>query len=402
MIPSIIASVVASLLIVVSALNAPASLFSVQQWFGNQLGAFSTISTATNIADFPAIYNANLDQTVNSASTTLPALTTLANLSTVGTITTGTWNGTAIGVAYGGTGTTSPTSNQVIIGNGASGFKVIGFGTSGQFLTSQGAGSAPQWTTSSVNEAGTYNWTGLHTFLNASSTLHSFTGTAYFGGTATSTFSSTGALTIRGDYTLPLNDGTASSTVLSTNGSGSLSFNTIRSLAPRDSFIAATTTDTTVSNTVTETTYDATGTITIPANTIGTQGTIRIRATISDLDFVASATADNDFTLRFKLGGTTVCSMKPGLSTQTGSNLQGYADCELYANNSASAQFYQGTTMIIQNNGDGTTGATKSAVTDGTSTIDFTTSKTVTLTVQWDNANAGNTITISSLSVIAL
>src|SRR3990167_3331227 len=38
------------------------------------------------------------------ASTTLPQITTLANLATVGTITSGTWNGTDIGVAYGGTG----------------------------------------------------------------------------------------------------------------------------------------------------------------------------------------------------------------------------------------------------------------------------------------------------------
>lgn len=40
--------------------------------------------------------------------------------------------------------------------------------------------------------------TGLTTLANASSTLLSNTGNAYFGGTATSTFSSAGALTIAG------------------------------------------------------------------------------------------------------------------------------------------------------------------------------------------------------------
>lgn len=101
---------------------------------------------------------------IENASTSLPLLITLANLSTVGTITTGSWNATAIPVSKGGTGTTTPTSNQVMIGDGTSGLKVIGFGTNGQFLTSAGDGITPSWTTSAINEAGAYNWTGLHSF----------------------------------------------------------------------------------------------------------------------------------------------------------------------------------------------------------------------------------------------
>lgn len=44
-----------------------------------------------------------------------------SSLTSVGTIGTGVWNGTAIGVAYGGTGQTSYTDGQVLIGNTATG-----------------------------------------------------------------------------------------------------------------------------------------------------------------------------------------------------------------------------------------------------------------------------------------
>lgn len=47
-----------------------------------------------------------------------------------------------------------------------------------------------------INTSATNNWTGLQTFTNASTSLFSVTKLAYFGGTATSTFDSTGALTL--------------------------------------------------------------------------------------------------------------------------------------------------------------------------------------------------------------
>jgi hypothetical protein len=72
-----------------------------------------------------------------------------------------------------------------MFGNGSSGFKVIGFGTSGQFLTSGGAGSAPSWSTASIDQAGNYIWTGGHIFTSSStvtSTLN-LDGTTNLGGT---------------------------------------------------------------------------------------------------------------------------------------------------------------------------------------------------------------------------
>jgi len=146
--------------------------------------AITTISGSDKMKDFPTTYNANLAALnagkIEISTTSLPLITTLGglttagSLATIGTIGTGVWNGTAITVGYGGTGTTSPTAKQVMIGNGASGFKVLGFGTSGQFLTSAGNAADPSWTTSSINEAGDYTWTGEHIF-SATSTFNGFT-----------------------------------------------------------------------------------------------------------------------------------------------------------------------------------------------------------------------------------
>lgn len=55
-----------------------------------------------------------------------------------GIVTAGTWNGTAIGAAYGGTGQTSLTANNVILGNGTSAVQFVAPGTSGNILTSNG------------------------------------------------------------------------------------------------------------------------------------------------------------------------------------------------------------------------------------------------------------------------
>src|SRR3990167_7084861 len=166
---------------------------------------FTSISTATNLADFPSTYNANMtafdNGKIDVSTTTLPNLTTLLNLASVGTITTGTWSADVIAVAKNGTGTTSPTSNLIMLGNGSSGLKTVnGFGTSGQFLTSNGDATAPSWTTSSLDLAANYVWTGLHSFSNATSTNHSIYNNVWIGTSATSTLqgSATGTSTLQG------------------------------------------------------------------------------------------------------------------------------------------------------------------------------------------------------------
>ncbi len=71
-----------------------------------------------------------------------------SDIATVGTVTTGTWNATTIAVNHGGTSNTSFTAFSVLCaGTTSTGAfqNVSGLGTSGQVLTSNGAGALPTW-----------------------------------------------------------------------------------------------------------------------------------------------------------------------------------------------------------------------------------------------------------------
>ena len=71
-----------------------------------------------------------------------------ASITTLGTITTGAWNGSTISVPFGGTGDTTFTAYSVICGGTtttAALQAVATLGTSGQVLTSNGAAALPTW-----------------------------------------------------------------------------------------------------------------------------------------------------------------------------------------------------------------------------------------------------------------
>jgi hypothetical protein len=63
----------------------------------------------------------------------------------VGTLTAGTWNGTAIGAAYGGTGLTSYTIGDIIYASSATTLAALPDVATGNVLLSGGAGVAPAW-----------------------------------------------------------------------------------------------------------------------------------------------------------------------------------------------------------------------------------------------------------------
>ena len=192
-------------------------------------GSFTEVNSTDRQTDFPTTYNANLAKTIEvgttsvASITTLPGLTTASALVTVGTITSGTWHGNAIEVAYQGTGSTSPMANYVMLGAGASGLKTVnGLGTLGQFLTSAGAGVAPTWTSASFDLTqnylltGQWNWTASSTFNNATTT---------FLATTSIIATSQSPLRLNGlNYNFP-DVRAASNTVLTENGSGSLTWN---------------------------------------------------------------------------------------------------------------------------------------------------------------------------------
>ena len=67
-----------------------------------------------------------------------------AAATTVGTVTSGTWAATDIGLAHGGTNASLTATNGAVVYSTASALALTGVGTAGQVLTSNGAG-APTW-----------------------------------------------------------------------------------------------------------------------------------------------------------------------------------------------------------------------------------------------------------------
>lgn len=113
----------------------------------------------------------------------------------------------ALTVANGGTGSTTLSSNQVLLGNGTGILKTVsGWGTSGQLLTSGGAGAAPTWTTVTTDPTADYN----------------FTGTAFRVKNLHASSTAANPLTLNTvAYAFPSAQGTASSTLMN-DGSGNL------------------------------------------------------------------------------------------------------------------------------------------------------------------------------------
>jgi len=72
------------------------------------------------------------------------------DIATLGTITSGTWTATAISAAYGGTGASTLTANNVILGNGTNPVAFVAPGTSGNVLTSNGT----TWTSAAASGGG--------------------------------------------------------------------------------------------------------------------------------------------------------------------------------------------------------------------------------------------------------
>lgn len=106
--------------------------------------------SAASLTNFPT-FNQNTSgsaATVTGASQT--AITTLANLVSVGTITTGVWSGTDIAVADGGTGRSTGTTAYSLIATGTtatSAQQTLANGATTEILVGGGASALPVWTT---------------------------------------------------------------------------------------------------------------------------------------------------------------------------------------------------------------------------------------------------------------
>jgi len=101
------------------------------------LGLGSAAVVATDLSDL-------------NEATIEAAIDTLSNLTSIGTLATGVWEATDIGVAHGGTGVSTLGDAGVLIGNTTGAVQVTTAGTAGQVLTSNGAGVDPTFQNSSA------------------------------------------------------------------------------------------------------------------------------------------------------------------------------------------------------------------------------------------------------------
>ena len=151
----------------------------------------TTIQGTDRLTDSRSVINTNFsnlnaDKIENSTSS-VAAITTLSNLTTVGALVSGSLatGFTLVPVSVGGTASNTISQYRVILGNGTSGFTVATTtGNSGDFLVSNGAGQFPTWQAVTASLGSNYTWTGQHTFNGATTTIKNLgiaTSSAAFG-----------------------------------------------------------------------------------------------------------------------------------------------------------------------------------------------------------------------------
>lgn len=144
------------------------------------------------------------------------------SITTLGTVTTGTWNGTTIDVAHGGTGlSTAPTNGQLLIGNGT-GYTLAGLTAGSGISVTNGAGSITVANTGVLSVSGgttglTFTTTsgaatmsGTLATTNGGTGLTAFTANEVFYASSTSAMAQSAGLAFNGTDTLTVGSSTLS------------------------------------------------------------------------------------------------------------------------------------------------------------------------------------------------
>jgi len=155
----------------------------------------------------------------------------VSGTSQLGTVSSGTWNGSTIGVAYGGTGLTStPSNGQIDIGNGAgftratltAGTGVSIVNTSGGIqISATGTGGGTVTSVSGSGGTTGLTFSGSPITTSGTLTLGGTLGVGY-GGTGVATTPSSGSLLIGNGSGYTVNTLSAGSGITITNGSGTI------------------------------------------------------------------------------------------------------------------------------------------------------------------------------------
>ncbi len=118
------------------------------------LGAVSVTATGTEM-NYLAGVTSNI-QTQLNAAVLLPGST---SITTLGTITTGTWHATAVGQTYGGTGFTSYAAGCIIYADASSNLQQLGIGGNGTVLMANTGLTQPQWSQITLSNTNTVTGT---------------------------------------------------------------------------------------------------------------------------------------------------------------------------------------------------------------------------------------------------
>ena len=112
----------------------------------------------------PTTLSANRTYTLPDADGTVITTGNLTSITTVGTITTGTWSGTQIAANKGGTGQVTYTVGDVLYASGSTALsKLNASSTAGAVLASTGSGAAPEYKTISVTNGSATSGSGTLT-----------------------------------------------------------------------------------------------------------------------------------------------------------------------------------------------------------------------------------------------
>lgn len=115
-------------------------------------GNYITNLTGDVSATGPGVATASIIATTNGSFTSLTALTTASNLNSVGTITTGTWNATAVAIIHGGTGIINQVKGSIIAGTGVNTSALLAVGADGTVLTAaSGQATGLTWSSPLLN-----------------------------------------------------------------------------------------------------------------------------------------------------------------------------------------------------------------------------------------------------------
>ena len=330
-------------------------------------GAFTTTLTATG----------NTSVTLPTSGTLVnTAVTTLSSLSSIGTIATGVWNGTAITTAYGGTGLTTYTAGDLLYYSTGTTLSKLGIGTTNYVLTS--SGSAPQYVAQSTLSVGSA--TTATNATNTAITDDTSTATAQYLTWVGATSGNNAQKVTSTRLTFVPSTGTLAATIFSGSGASltsipnsattAVSTNTASAIVARDSsgnFAAGTITAALTGNASTATTlatpraingvnFDGSAAITVTAaaGTL-TGSTLNSGVTASSLTSVGTLSGLTA-TGTVNLGGATTVTVPTPVNNTDAAN-KAYVDNVASGVNAHDAVQFATTTTIAGTYAAGTTGA---------------------------------------------